>query len=91
MGPWKFHVFSGWNAPKVGDEIFLWARRIAKQGCAKQSAMGLLDGDSQRGCLASKLSHYCRFEVAYEELGHHKQMIAMIAFVNQSSPASLKL
>jgi hypothetical protein len=72
MGPWKFHVFSGWNAPKVGNKIVLWAWRIAKQGCAKQSAMGLLDGDSQRGRLASKLSHYRGFKVAYKELGHHK-------------------
>jgi hypothetical protein len=43
MGPWKFDVFSGRNAPKVFDEIVLRSRRIAKQGCAKQTAVSLLD------------------------------------------------
>jgi hypothetical protein len=91
MGPWKFHVFSGWNAPKVGDEIVLWSWRITKQRCAKQSAVSLLDGYSKRGSLASQLTHYRRFKVTYEELRHFKEMLSMIAVVNQRRPASLKL
>jgi hypothetical protein len=43
------------------------------------------------GGLAPQLSHYRRFEITDEELGHWKQLISMIAFVNQRSPASLKL
>jgi hypothetical protein len=72
MEPWKYHVVSGWNAPKIGDEIVLWARRIAKQSRSKQSAVGFLDGDSQRGRLASQLSYDRLFEISHEELGHLK-------------------
>jgi len=70
LGSWKFNAFACWNAPKVGDEVVLRARRIAKQGCSKQSAMGLLDGDSQRSRLASQFSHNSWFKVTHEELGH---------------------
>jgi hypothetical protein len=65
QGPRKFDVISGRNALKVGDEVVLWAWRITKQGGAKQSAVGFLDGDSHRRRLASQLSHYRWFKVAH--------------------------
>ena len=72
LGSLKFNVVSWRNALKVCDEIVLWSRRITEQGCAKQPTVSLLDGYAERGRLASKLSHYRGFKVAYEELGHHK-------------------
>jgi hypothetical protein len=52
--------------------MVLWSRRITKQGCAKQPTVSLLDGYSEGGRVASKLSNYCRLKIAYEELGHGK-------------------
>jgi hypothetical protein len=53
MGSGKFNVFSGWNAPKIGDEIVLWPRRVAEQRGAKQSAVGFFNRDAQGSRLAS--------------------------------------
>ena len=91
LGPGEFNTVASRCTLEVGDEIVPWARYFTEQGCAKQSAVGLLDRDPKCGRLASKLSHNRRLEVAYEELGHKKWVISMIALVNQSSPASRKL
>jgi hypothetical protein len=65
LGSQKFNVVSWRNAPKVGDEIVFWSRRISKQSGAKQSTMGFFDRDTLGSGLAPQLSHDRWFKVTY--------------------------